>query len=135
MRMLRLFLCSLSIAGACGRPASAPLEVAAGQSIQLRTEETASVAGTPVRVQFTRAADSRCPSDVVCITAGEAVIELVFSGSGATEGASLRLGQKPVTATYGGLVFEATALDPYPRSNQPSATQTLTLRVTTASSS
>jgi hypothetical protein len=93
----------------------------------------AMVAGSSVRVQFVRAADSRCPSDIVCITAGEAVIEMVFSGSGPTQTAAVRIGQKPVTATYGGLVFEATALDPSP-SRQPSLTQSVTIRVTALSS-
>lgn len=110
---------------ACGRVTSSP----STQAVQLEIGHAAMVAGSSVRLQFVRAADSRCPSDVVCITAGEAVIEMVFSGSGPMQTSMLRLGQKPVTATYGGLVFEATALDPYPN-GKPALTQVVTLRVT-----
>ena len=125
MRAIPFLIASLALVAACGRVTSSP----SIQAVQLEIGHAAMVAGSSVRVQFARAADSRCPSDVVCITAGEAVIEMVFSGSGATQTSTLRLGQKPVTATYGGLVFEATALDPYP-SRQPTLTQVVTLRVT-----
>lgn len=129
MRALPSLIASLAMVAACGRLTSTP----ATQAVQLELGQTAVVAGSSVRVQFVRAADSRCPSDVVCITAGEALIEMVFSGSGPTQTTTLRLGQKVVTATYGGLIFEATALNPYP-SRQPSLTQTVTLRVTVISS-
>ena len=128
MRTLGTLISTLTIVTACGRFASAP-DVAPSQSVQLQVEQAAIVAGSTVRVQFVRAADSRCPLDAVCITAGAAVIDLVLSGSGPTQAVTLRLGQKPMTATYGGLLFEATALDPYP-SREPSLTQTLTLRIT-----
>lgn len=129
MRTLGTLISTLTIVAACGRFASAP-EVSPGQSVQLQVEQTAVVAGSTVRVQFIRAADSRCPTDAVCITAGAAVIDLVLSGSGPTQAVTLQLGQKPVTATYGGLLLEATALDPFPKLQQPRGAQTLTLRIT-----
>ena len=125
MRAIRFLSASVTMVAACGRVTPSP----STQAVQLEIGHSAVVARSSVRVLFLRAADSRCPSGVVCITAGEAVIEMVFSGSGPTQTATLRLGQKPVTATYGGLVFEATALDPYP-SRQPSLSQVVTLRVT-----
>ena len=125
MRAIPSLIASLAIVTACGRLTTTP----STQAVQLQIGQAAMVAGSSVRVQFVRAADSRCPSDVVCITAGEAVVEIVFSGSGPAQTSTLRLGQKAVTATYGGLVFEATALDPYP-SRQPALAQTVTLRVT-----
>ena len=125
MRTIPLLIASLALVAACGRVTSTP----STQAVQLEIGHSAMVAGSSVRVQFVRAADSRCPSDVVCITAGEAVIEMVFSGSGPAQTSTLRLGLKAVTASYGGLVFEATALDPYP-SRQPALTQVVTLRIT-----
>ena len=132
MRTLRPLISTLIILAACGRFGAAP-DVAPGQSIQLQVEQTAIVAGSTGRVQFVRAADSRCPLDAVCITAGAAVIDLLLSGSGPAQVVTLRLGEKPMTATYGGLLFEATALDPYP-SRQPSLTPLLTLRNAAVSS-
>ena len=81
MRTLPRLISTLIILSACGRFGAAT-DVAPAQSIQLQVEETAGVAGSTVRVQFVRAADSRCPMDAVCITAGAAVIDLVLSGSG-----------------------------------------------------
>lgn len=129
MRTLGTLISTLTIVAACGRFASAPA-VSPGQSVQLQVEQTAIVAGSTVRVQFIRAADSRCPLDAVCITAGAAVIDLVLSGSGPTQAVTLQLGPKPMTATYGGLLLEATALDPFPSLQQPRGAQTLTLRIT-----
>ena len=135
MRVLHSLIASVALVAACGHLASAPPAVVAGQSVQLQNGQSAAVAGSTVQVQFVRAADSRCPADAVCITAGEAAIEMVLSGSGPTQTVTLRLrpSKTSVTATYGGLLFEATALDPYP-TLQPSSTQTLTLRVTALSS-
>lgn len=129
MRTLGTLISTLTIVAACGRFASAT-EVSPGQSVQLQVEQTAIVAGSTVRVQFIRAADSRCPVDAVCITAGAAVIDLMLSGSGPTQAVTLQLGPKPITATYGGLLLEATALDPFPSLRQARDAQTLTLRIT-----
>ena len=133
MRTLGTLISTLTFVAACGRLSSAP-DVAPARSVQLQLEQTAMVAGSAVRVQFVRAADSRCPLGAVCITAGAAVIDLVLSGGGPSQAVTLQLGQKPVTAVYGGLLFEATALDPFPSSQQPRGAQTLTLRITALSS-
>ena len=78
MRALSPLISTLILLSACGRFGAAT-DVAPAQSIQIQVEQTAIVAGSAVRVQFAKAADSRCPLDAVCITAGAAVIDLVLA--------------------------------------------------------
>jgi hypothetical protein len=118
----------LVVVAACSRATSAPSDVSPGQSIQLAEGDYARVSSSTILLQFVRANDSRCPSDVVCVSAGEALIAITFNGAGAERTDTLRL-MKPNTATYGGYVFEATDLQPYPKSQGQIPGRTLTLRV------
>ena len=120
---------TMSLAAACSRATSAPLDVSPGQSIQLAEGDYAKVSNSTVVLRFVSANDSRCPSDVVCISAGDAVIALTFSGAGAQRTDTLRLVTKPTSTMYGGYVFEATDLQPYPKSQGPASAKILTLRV------
>ena len=121
-------LCLLS-AGACSRATSAPIEVVPGQSVQLPEGASAVVSSDAVRVRFVGAGDSRCPSDVVCITAGDAVIVLALAGAGAERTDTVYLSRPPRSVRYGAYRFEAVDLQPYPVSQGPRASKTLTLRV------
>lgn len=76
--------------------------------------------GTAFAVRFQALlADSRCPSDVVCVWEGEGKVELGLTmGDGPTVPVELNtLG--PRTATYAGFTITLLALDPYPVSTQP----------------
>jgi hypothetical protein len=118
----------LVLLAACSRATSGPSQVNPGQSIQLAEGEYAQVNDSPVTLQFVRANDSRCPSDVVCVSAGEALITLAFNGAGAEKTDTLRI-VKPKLASYGGYLFEASDLQPYPKSQGQIPGKTLTLRV------
>jgi hypothetical protein len=62
---------------ACGGNPAAPLPLPIGQPFDLRVGRTAVVEGD-VLVSFTDVfEDSRCPVDVVCVTAGEATVRVV----------------------------------------------------------
>ena len=129
---ITLFMASIALLTACSRATSAPADVKVGQSIQLAEGQSAMVSNTSVVVQFVSANDSRCPSDVVCVSAGEAVISLSLAGAAASRTDTVRLVKQPHVVTYGGFVFEATDLQPYPKSTGPVSTKTLTLRIGTA---
>lgn len=59
------------------------------------------------------AEDSRCPKDTNCVWEGQAKISLLVNGDPMT--LTLRDGKpEEARANYGGYVFEATQLDPYP---------------------
>ena len=124
-----LALASLISVAACSRATSAPVEVMAGQSVQLAEGQSASVNRDAVRVRFVGANDSRCPSDVVCVTAGDAAILLALSGAGATRTDTVYLVRTPRSTSYGTFRFEAVDLQPYPVSQGIRPARTLTLRV------
>ena len=119
-------LCGL---GACSRANPAPTEIA-DQQVTLASGESATIAGASVRVVGIQ--DSRCPSDVVCITAGDVVMIVAFSGSGDDRTDTLRLMAPPKASTYGGLVFQPLTVKPYPDTRAPATTKTVTLHVSTA---
>lgn len=114
---------------ACSRPSSAPREATPGGNIEVAVGEAVSVRNSSARVLFVGASDSRCPSDVQCVTAGDATIVLAFSGDAGARTDSLYLVRQPRTLTYGGFRFEAADLQPYPRSTGTRPSPTLTLRV------
>ena len=109
---ITLFMASIALLTACSRATSAPADVKVGQSIQLAEGQSAMVSNTSVVVQFVSANDSRCPSDVVCVSAGEAVISLSLAGAAAGRTDTVRLVKQPHAVTYGGFVFEALDLQP-----------------------
>lgn len=117
------------MAGACSRPSSAPREASAGETIELAVGETVALRDAAARVLFVGANDSRCPSDVVCVTAGDVVIVLAFSGDAGARTDTLYLVRQPKTLSYGGFRFEAAAVQPYPKSTGTRPSPVLTLRV------
>ena len=129
MRKILLLLAAL----ACSRTMSEPGDVAPGHEVALRAGQSVQVTNTPVAVSFEGANDSRCPSDVTCISAGEALIRLHFSGAGADRIDTLKVISQPRTTTYGGYRFEVVSLIPYPVSTALNASQTLRLLVSAGS--
>jgi hypothetical protein len=114
---------------ACAGITSAPRDVSVGQSVELSIGETANVTPGSVRVQLTGINDSRCPSDVVCVQAGDAMIILALSGAGADRVDTLSLVKPPKSVNYGGYRFEALDVQPYPKSSGQQPSKTLVLKV------
>ncbi len=130
-RSIAAIAAAVSIA-ACAGLTSAPRDVAVGQSVELGVGATANVTPGSVRVQFTGVNDSRCPSDVVCVTAGDAVIVVAFSGAGDDRVDTLYLVKTPRSATYGGYRFDAVDVHPYPKTSGQQSDKTLVLKVSGA---
>ena len=63
--------------------------------------------------------DSRCPTDVQCIQAGEARITIEISNGGgkAPKTFEIGIGKTPQTVSYSGYNIKLTALTPQPASN------------------
>jgi hypothetical protein len=131
MKIIRR-LCALVLLAGCAQATSAPLEARVGQTVDLAVGEAARVQNTSVTVRFNGANDSRCPSDVVCVTAGDAAITLLLGGAGADRSDVIYLVRDPKAATYGGYRFEAVGLAPYPKSTGQGTDKTVTLRITQA---
>jgi hypothetical protein len=119
----------LWVMAACSRATTASPAIA-DQQVTLASGEAAIIAGASVRVVAIQ--DSRCPSDVVCITAGDVFMIFAFSGSGEARTDTLRLMATPKASTYGGLVFQPTTVLPYPDTRANGTTKAVTLHVITA---
>ncbi|MEP6729026.1 MAG: hypothetical protein ABJE10_00245 [bacterium] len=130
VRSLAVVFALLSLA--CSRATTETRDVSAGQNVQLGVGESATVTPGAVRVQFAAVNDSRCPSDVVCIQAGDAMIILALSGAGADRTDTLYLVRQPRSVSYGGYRFDAVNVQPYPRTTDQSPAKTLELHVATA---
>jgi hypothetical protein len=96
----------------------------------LAVGDSAPVGDATIRVVALQ--DSRCPSDVQCIWAGDVAIILAYSRAGVTTTDTLRLLTTPKTSTHDGLLFQPVTVLPYPKTAAPNEQKTLTLHVTLA---
>lgn len=88
-----------------------------------------------VSVTFGRVGeDSRCPANVQCITAGNAVVALLIQERGEhSETMQLNTHANPRTKTEEGMRFEVISLTPLPVAGEgPPSTYTVRLRITRA---
>lgn len=119
-----LVLCVCAIGGAgCGRDLPRPSQVPFGRPFDVRAGASATLA-EGLTVTFDRVrADSRCPMDVTCITAGDAavIVRLASPGGGQAE---RELHTNPGSAAAADTSYLAygitlVALAPYPRTDRP----------------
>ncbi len=67
-----------AVAAGCGG-----LSPALGEKFTLKTGQSAVIEGEDLKIRFDAVeSDSRCPSDVVCVRAGEAVIKVTATHAG-----------------------------------------------------
>jgi hypothetical protein len=97
--------------------ASSLTQIASGADFELEPGKTVQLAGTGVRVTLLEVVnDSRCPVDVVCVSAGDAEVRLAVVGEGEDRTVSLHVMQEPRSVTIGAVRLELTGLTPSPRS-------------------
>ena len=112
-------VCLLS-ATACQDSPSRPT-VQLNQQFTLAPGEAATVVGASLQVRFVRVAgDSRCPGDAICITGGDAIVQVnIGNGSGAAD-YELHTGDSSRSAvSHEGFRVELVSLEPYPFSSRP----------------
>ncbi|HEX8391980.1 MAG TPA: hypothetical protein VF665_06465 [Longimicrobium sp.] len=139
MRVLavRLILAGLVAMGTAGclPPASGPVPgTNEQQEVTLTLGQTIVVDGR-VHVTFGRVGDdSRCPANVACVTAGNAVVSLLIQERGErSETLQINTHTEPRSATDEELRFEVVSLEPAPTAGQdPPASYTVRLRITRA---
>lgn len=101
------------------RPVSAPPAIDLHAELQVRFDETVSFHDLELRLL--EISDSRCPTGVTCVWAGEARVTLQVSRVTHTGKETVELqinlnGRgKPATATSFGYVIEILDVDPYPK--------------------
>lgn len=92
----------------------------ANEAFTLRVGQSAVVENAALRITFIRVvSDSRCPSDVDCIWAGNAQIEIEIRANGAVDTARLNTFDGAREASAGNYRIEFLALAPTPRSTGP----------------
>jgi len=129
--MLKSLTCLLVVAAsiACMAPSqpspaggvSPTIQVQTGSEFDLVVNQQAVVEGTPLRIRFNGVSnESRCPSDVQCVWAGNAVVHLNLTSTG-NPGSDVALNTTldPKSADYAGYRVTLVGLKPYPRSGSP----------------
>ena len=134
--MKRAVLAILCAAGlsACNQDATAPAQspeaplaaasasVSLDQPFTLRVGRSATVAGEGLTVSFEGVpSDSRCPTGVQCVWAGNAVVQVVLSKDGKAFGAELHTNLDPKSVDYLNYNVALVSLAPYPTSTNPIA--------------
>lgn len=117
--MRYLLLAPILLAAACSTAPGAPTTQQTGKDMfAIPYGQGVVVPGSIFEVRFQAVlGDSRCPSDVVCIWAGEVKVELGLTlGDGPTVPAGLKVGE---TITHGGYTLALVEVDPYPVSTRP----------------
>jgi hypothetical protein len=120
-----------------GIPASVAqtIQVDTGREFDLAVGQEARVNGTPLSIRFRSVSeDSRCPSDVQCVWAGNAVVRMTLgSSTGGSSEVSLNSTLEPKSVVFSGYRVRMTGLKPVPRSGNPvpAAEYVVTLEVTT----
>ena len=101
-------------------PASASI-VVLDRDFDLKAGETARLEDSDLVMRFEAVtSDSRCPADVTCITAGDALVRLHVRGEGAGDRTlELHAVEEPKEAIHGPFVIRLEDLRPPPRVGQP----------------
>jgi hypothetical protein len=116
-----LILC-LTATVFCGKSPAGP-STPLNERFTLAPSETMTIRDANVRIQFIEVTgDSRCPADVVCIQAGDAIVRIRVSDIGDGAAYELHTGDSSRAAvTYSQLRIALVDLQPYPVSSRPIA--------------
>ena len=93
-----------------------------GREFDLKVGQSTTVKGTKLRIRFaTVENDSRCPSDVTCVWAGNAAVRLLLSSGRNVKAVTLNTSNSTSFISeieYQGYKVKLVGLIPYPRSDQ-----------------
>ena len=112
---------------------SASIQVGTGQDFELKAGQSAKVGNTPITVIFRSvSADSRCPSDVTCVWAGDGAVKLGLQSTIMTsQETTVHTTLDPKMVDYAGYRIRLVGLAPYPKSGStiPAEKYVVTLNV------
>jgi hypothetical protein len=99
-------------------PASGSIQVGTGQNFDLKAGQSARVTNTPITVIFRSVSqDSRCPSDVQCVWAGDGAVVLGLQSTAIpSQETTLHTNLDPKFVDYSGYRISVVGLAPYPKS-------------------
>lgn len=127
-RMASLAISCLVVFGSAGVLAASPHSksipdsVRLGGGFKLKAGRQVTVKGTKLRIRFVAVEnDSRCPSDVTCVWAGNAAVQLQLGTGRGSKTVTLNTSKSPSFAgeiEYRGYRVKLVDLSPYPRSDR-----------------
>jgi hypothetical protein len=119
MRAALVVLCLLS-ATSCDESSPAGPTVGLDQRFTLSLGEVAAVRDVAVNVQFVEVTgDSRCPTDVVCIQGGDALVHIRVSSGSSSSTYDLHTGDSSrASVVHGSVKIALVELQPYPFSSR-----------------
>jgi hypothetical protein len=131
MRRASCHLLALALAASgCRQPTSQPpIDVAPDDAASLAVGQVATIRGSGTRFRIEAINDSRCPADVRCVWAGDAVVVVTASGAGATRTDTLHTGLEPRGASYGDYRLLLVDVQPVSRSTDGGTAKRATIRV------
>ena len=113
---------SSGVLGANPNSNSALESVRLGREFKLKVGRQVTVKGTKLRIRFvTVENDSRCPSDVTCVWAGNAAVRLQLGTGKGSKTVTLNTSKSPSfvgETEYHGYKVKLVELNPYPRSDR-----------------
>jgi hypothetical protein len=118
----RALLVVASVALLCSHASAAPRAERVGREFKVKVGRAVTFGRETLRLRFARvAADSRCPTGVDCVWAGNAEVLVEVSAGGARGRRTLSLntnagGERPVEVKYRRYTVRLVALSPYPQS-------------------
>jgi hypothetical protein len=120
LRIACLILLPVLLLGCAPAPGGEPQSAVPGESFVLVPAESARIVapGVELVIQFSGVTnDSRCPSDVLCAQAGEALVALRVTLEGEEQTISLStFGTSASQAQIDGFTIQLVSLEPYPLS-------------------
>ncbi|HSA98301.1 MAG TPA: DUF333 domain-containing protein [Candidatus Nitrosotenuis sp.] len=84
--------------------------------IKLHVNESTLIESENLQITLNDIQDSRCPSDVTCVWAGEAKVQLSLAHNEQLGNLTLSTMEKSSTASFDGYLFSLIKVDPYPTS-------------------
>ena len=122
IRFLFAGMLAIALSG-CMTPSgvSPVVRVQPGRQFELALGQEAQIQGSTVTLRFSGVGeDSRCGTDVQCVWAGNAVVRLTLSSSGATPTESaLNTTLDPKQTPYSGYTIRLVGLKPAPKAGKP----------------
>lgn len=104
------------VSGGCATIQTTSLQVQPEVPFALSVGQTAALAGTGTTLTLVSLADSRCPGDVTCVTAGDVVVVVASRSDGAVRSDTLMLRGTPRAVQLARQRVELVDVTPYPQS-------------------
>ncbi|MEP6691079.1 MAG: hypothetical protein ABJD07_07970 [Gemmatimonadaceae bacterium] len=126
----RLRLASLvasSILVACSH--APPTQATSPNPVRVTINSSVEVSGTPLTIRFVSVQDSRCPTSVQCVWAGDGAVVLLIADATRSATDTLHTTLEPKAGTFGAYRITLVSLEPYPTAGPPPPTYLVTLRV------